>query len=277
VLFFAVLHPMAVPVKAANASRQSSVLPLRRRRGRPKKSIAAIAALPPTTKIRCSAFWSAEADVAVVLMVTDADTAAVPEIAAGVAAVHVGMSTAPAGPPLTAHTSATLPVKPPLGVIVMVEVPLAPGDGMLTAVLLNVKVGVGGVGTAMLTGTNVASGVLTSKIPVTVTVYAPTLLAVWVLTVSAVVTAAVPEIDTDVGIVQVGASTTTDGPPATSHISVTSPKRPLIGVTVMVEVPLVPGAMLTAVPVTVKFGETAERVTVTGTTIEFPLDAVTVT
>jgi hypothetical protein len=74
-------------------------------------------------------------------MVSDAVTAAAPEIAAGAAGKHVGVSTAPDGLSVTAQLNATVPENPPVGVTVMVEMPFAPGDAMLTAVLLSVKLG----------------------------------------------------------------------------------------------------------------------------------------
>jgi hypothetical protein len=123
------------------SSRQSSVFHLRRWIGSPKKSIAAMPTPPPTAKICSSGLWSAAADAAVVLMVSDAVTAAAPEIAAGAAGKHVGVSTAPDGLSVTAQLNATVPENPPVGVTVMVEMPFAPGDAMLTAVLLSVQLG----------------------------------------------------------------------------------------------------------------------------------------
>ena len=96
---------------------------------------------PPTAKICSSRLWSAAADAAVVLMISDVVTAVAPEITAGAAGKHVGMSTAPDGLSVTAQLNATVPENPPAGVTVMVEMPFAPGDAMLTAVLLSVKLG----------------------------------------------------------------------------------------------------------------------------------------
>ena len=62
-------------------------------------------------------------DAAVVLTVSVAVTAPVPEIAVGAVAEQVGASTASAGLAVTAQVSVTVPVNPPVGVTVMVEVP----------------------------------------------------------------------------------------------------------------------------------------------------------
>jgi hypothetical protein len=80
----------------------------------------------------------------VVLTVSVAVTAAVPEIAAGAVTEQVGISTAPAGLPVTAQVRATVPVKPPLGVIVTVDVPVFPGDEIPTELPSRVKLGGGG-------------------------------------------------------------------------------------------------------------------------------------
>ena len=96
---------------------------------------------PPTVKICSNGLWSAAAAAGVVLIVSDVVTAAAPEIVAGAAGKHVGMSTAPDGLSVTAQLNATVPENPPVGVTVMVEMPFAPGDAMLTAVLLSVKLG----------------------------------------------------------------------------------------------------------------------------------------
>src|SRR5260370_37343175 len=77
-------------------------------------------------------------------MVSDVVTAVAPEITAGAAGKHAGMSTAPDGLSVTAQLNATVPENPPVGVTVMVEMPFAPGDAMLTAVLLTVKLGSAG-------------------------------------------------------------------------------------------------------------------------------------
>jgi hypothetical protein len=58
-------------------------------------------------------------DAAVVLTVSVAVTAPVPEIAVGAVAEQVGGSTADAGLAVTAQVSAKVPVKPPFGVTVM--------------------------------------------------------------------------------------------------------------------------------------------------------------
>jgi hypothetical protein len=123
------------------SSRQSSVFHLRGWIGSPKKSIAAMPTPPAKAKICSSGFWSAAADAAVVLMVSDVVTAAAPEIAASAAGKHVGMSTALDGLSITAQLNTTVPENPPVGATVMVEMPFAPGDAMLTAVLLSVKLG----------------------------------------------------------------------------------------------------------------------------------------
>ena len=128
VLFAALPQPMPAPAMAANSSRPSSVFNLRRRPGTLKKNNAARATPPPTGKVRRIGSWSAVLDAAVVLIASVAVTGAVPEIAAGAVTEQVGISTAPAGLPVTAQVRATVPVKPPVGVIVTVDVPLFPGD-----------------------------------------------------------------------------------------------------------------------------------------------------
>jgi hypothetical protein len=100
-----------------------------------------------------------------VLMVSVAVTAAVPEMAAGAVTEHVGGSSAPTGLEVTAHVIATVPVKPPLGVIVMVELAVAPGDAMVIGGPLSVKAG----GTATVIATIVVSAT-PAELPVTVAV-----------------------------------------------------------------------------------------------------------
>lgn len=89
-----------------------------------------------------------------------------PLIGGGAVTEHVGESTAPVGPPLTAQLKDTLPVKPPLGLIVTVDVPLDPGVAIVTAVLLREKLG-GGSGTSMVR--LVVALVLPAETPVTFT------------------------------------------------------------------------------------------------------------
>jgi hypothetical protein len=151
VFFIPPPHPIAAPAMAANTRRGSKIFLQRRRRiGSPKKRSADIATLPRSVKI-CFSFLSSAAvygvavDAAMVLIVSVAVTAAVPEIAAGAVVEQVGALTAPAGRPLTTQVSSTVPVKPPAGVIVIIDVPLAPGDAMLTAVLLSAKLGMGAI------------------------------------------------------------------------------------------------------------------------------------
>lgn len=118
--------------------------------------------------------WPAEADAAVVLTVSVADTAPIPVIAAGWVTEQTGRSTEPAGP-VTVHERATFPVKPPLGVTVIVEVPVAPGEAMVTVVLVRVKFGATG-GAVNVRGMFVVS-VPPPEVPVTVIVYEPVVVA----------------------------------------------------------------------------------------------------
>jgi hypothetical protein len=84
-----------------------------------------------------------------------------------------------------------------------------------------------------------------------------------VLTVSVAVIADVLVIDTGAATEQLGASTAPAGP-ATAHESITVPKKPPLGVTVIVELPLAPGeAMLTRVLVSEKLGVGGGAFTVT--------------
>jgi hypothetical protein len=92
------------------------------------------------------------------------------------------------------------------------------------------------------------------EVPVTVTVYAPGVVAACVFTVSVAVAGEVPVMASCDATEQVGASTAPEGP-VTAHESVTVPVKPSLGVTVIVEVPLAPGeAMLTGVLVSAKLG-----------------------
>jgi hypothetical protein len=166
-------------------------------------------------------------------MVSVAVTAPVPEmIAAGALVEQVGMSTAPEGLAVTAQVSATLPVKPPLGVTVMVEVPFVPGDVMLIAVLVSVKLGVT-LGALTVTATLVVVEVL-PEVPVTVTVYAPGLVAASVLMVSVSFPAAAPVIVAGEAMEQVGVPVALLG--VTAHDRATLPVKLPLGVIEMVDV-----------------------------------------
>lgn len=112
-----------------------------------------------------SGLWSMAVEDAVVLIVTVAVTASLPEMAAGWLAEQVGGSTAPDGPPLTAHVIAKFPVNPPVGAIVIVEMALDPGVAIMTGVPLSVKLGGVETVTAMF-----AVSTSLPAVPVTVTV-----------------------------------------------------------------------------------------------------------
>ena len=99
------------------------------------------------------------------MMVSVDVTAAVPEMAAGWEAVHVGGSMAPAGLEVTVQVTATVPIKPPLGAIVIVELVLIPGEATMADVPLSVKT----AGRAIVRGTVVVSDT-PPELPVTVTV-----------------------------------------------------------------------------------------------------------
>jgi hypothetical protein len=169
-------HPIAALINVAIVSRLNCVIVLRRGMGNPKNSSDAMAIrVPPAAATRggyCvrAALWVA-ADVAVVLIVSVAVTAASPVIGGGTVTEHVGASAPPVGPPATAQLRATLPVKPPLGLIVTVEVPFGPGAAMVIPALLSVKPG-GAAGT--LAGTLTVKLVVAlrppAEVPVTVTV-----------------------------------------------------------------------------------------------------------
>ena len=133
-------QPMAAAASEAKSSAESSVFQRRRRRGTPKRSSAAITP-PPKETLRRSRSWTTALDTAVVLTVSVAVTGAVPEIAAGAGTEQDGISTAPAGLPVTAQVRATLPVNPPVGVIVTVDVPLFPGDEIPMELPARVKLG----------------------------------------------------------------------------------------------------------------------------------------
>ena len=110
----------------------------------------------------------------------------VPVMAVGWVMEHVGASTAPDGPPFTAHESCTVPVNPPLGVTVTTEVPFTPGDAMLIGAPLNANRGVT-VGPVTVAATFTVA-VVVPDVPVTVVVKEPAVVVGFVLTVSVAVT-----------------------------------------------------------------------------------------
>ena len=90
-----------------------------------------------------------------------------------------------------------------------------------------------------------------------------------VVMVSFAVTAADPAKAAGAATEQVGASTEPDGLAVTAHVSATVPAKPPLGVTVMVEVPVVLGdAMLMGVPLSVKVVVTIGLDTVIGTLVD---------
>jgi hypothetical protein len=91
--------------------------------------------------------------------------------------------------------------------------------------------------------------------PVTVTVYDPGVVAACVFTVSVAVAGVVPAMAAGAVTEQVGAPTAPVGLPVTAQLSVTVPRKPPLGVTVIVEVPLTPGdAIVTPVLLSAKSG-----------------------
>jgi len=99
--------------------------------------------------------------------------------------------------------------------------------------------------------------------------------------VSVEVTAPVPEIAAGCVAEQVGILVAPVGLAVTAHVSATVPVNPPLGVTVIVEVALVPGdGTLTAVPLNVKLGVATGALTVTATfvvSVTLPDTPVTVT
>ena len=92
----------------------------------------------------------------------------------------------------------------------------------------------------------------------------------------AAVTGAVPEIVTGAEEVQVGWSNSKFW----AHVRVTLPVKPRLGVIVIVDVPVPPGARVTGVLDSVKLGPAVTvigMVTVTGAPVLVPLEAVPVT
>jgi uncharacterized alkaline shock family protein YloU len=87
-----------------------------------------------------------------------------------------------------------------------------------------------------------------------------------VLTVSAAVTDALPAIAAGCAAEQVGGLDAAAGP-VTAQVSVTIPRKPPVGATVIVDVPFVPAVTLTDVPLSVKFGVTVGLETNIGTVV----------
>jgi len=79
-------------------------------------------------------------------------------------------------------------------------------------------------------------------VPLTLTVYVPSAVPVEVATVSVAVTAAAPVIAGGAETEQVGGSFSVLA--ATEHVRATVPVKELLGVTVMMEVPVVPGVAI---------------------------------
>jgi hypothetical protein len=200
--------------------------------------------------------------LAVVLTVSVAVTADVPEIAAGCVTLHVGSPLAPAGLDVTLQARATFPAKLPLGVIVIVEFAGVPGFAIVTAVPVSAN-----PGTAAVTATaTVAVCMRLADLPVTVTVYEPAVVAAWVLTVSAAVTDVLPEIAAGCVAEQVGGLDVSAGP-VTAQVSTTLPRKPPVGATVIVDASFVPALTLTGVPLSVKLGMTVGLETNIGTVV----------
>jgi hypothetical protein len=89
-----------------------------------------------------------------------------------------------------------------------------------------------------------------------------------VFTVNVAVTGCVPEIVTGCVTEQVGTLAAPEGLDVIAHDNATPPVKPPLGVTVTVDVPLIPGdVMLTAVPLSEKSAAGAEPVTVTLTLV----------
>jgi len=167
----------------------------------------------------------------------------VPELFATDAGANVQVG-AGVPPPVTAQVKATVPVKPAVGAMVMVavaEAPAATAAGV-AAPGTSVKSGVGAALTARLTE---LAWVNDPEVPVTVKFD----VAIGVEVRVVMVRVDVPVV-TEAGLNEQVAPA---GRPL--HVSATVPLKPLVGVTVTVEVPDCPGpTTLTGVPPTAKSG-----------------------
>jgi len=253
-------QPTIAPVNMATAITANTAGIRRRRFGRRKKKRDAKAMLPPTVRLRGRRFSSAATVLAVLFTVSVAMTAVVPVMDGGVVTEQVGSSVAPVGVAVTAQLSATAPINPPLGVTVIVDVTGVPGVTFVIATPLSAKLGVA-VTLFTVTETLVPC-VMAPDVPFTLTVYVPAPVSAAVVTVSVAVTAFVPVIAGGAETEQVGGSFNVLA--ATEHVRATAPVNPLLGVTVMVEVPVVPGVEIVMdVLVSAKPG-TAGTLTTTG-------------
>jgi hypothetical protein len=89
-----------------------------------------------------------------------------------------------------------------------------------------------------------------------------------VLIVSAEVAAVLPVTFTEAGDVHVGALTAPAGPAVTAQVKAIVPVNPSVGVAVIVDVPLLPAALIvTAVPESVKLGTVMTGVTTCNPTV----------
>ena len=225
-----------------------------------RKKRDAMATLLSIAKLRGRWIPRAAVVSAVLFTVRVAVTAVVPVIVGGVVTRQVGISVAPAGLLVTAHASATALVKPPLGVTVIVDVAGVPGVIFDIATPLSAKFGTG-AGPVTVTETLVPS-VMLPDVPLTLTVYVPAAVPETVVTVSVAVTAPTPAIAGGAEMEQVGGSF--NALDATEQVRFTVPMKELLGVTVMVEVPVIPGvAIAMGLLFNAKSG-TAGTVTTTG-------------
>ena len=139
-------HPVAVATIIASSNMPTNAFHLRLRRGKQKRSSAAAIVPPPPSPNRgCFELRREAVAVPVVLMVSEAVTGVVPEMAEGWLMEQVGISIAAAGLSVSAQVRATVPVNPPLGVTVIVDVAVAPDAEILIALPLSEKEGVAAV------------------------------------------------------------------------------------------------------------------------------------
>jgi hypothetical protein len=184
--------------------------------------------------------------------------AAVPEIVTDVGEMLqlIGVL-APVGTVVTLHERSTAPVNPPDGVTVIVDVSpvVAPPVSEIGPLLLKANVPV--VVVEVTVTSTVVVCVMDPDLPVTVTTYAPGVVAVVLPMDKVPVAAAVPEMTTDAGTLQLIGLVAPVGTVVTLHCSVTVPVNPPDGVALIVDVsPVVapPASVMLPLLLSVKLG-----------------------
>jgi acyl dehydratase len=147
---------------------------------------------------------------------------------------QVGTSDAPDGELVSAQLTFTWPVKPPAGVTEITDVlpVIAPGATVMLPLLVSAIDGTA----ETFTVTVVLAVAMPVAVAFTVNVYAPLVVPVWVATVSVLLAAVVPLIDTGVVTVHVGVSVEPPGELVIAQVRFTAPVNPPTGLTLIAEV-----------------------------------------